>query len=245
MELPKLRSVNIKEITIQKQKVKLQAWSNRNMIQYDSVKESIEEDQILSEEEKRYKIEDAIFEYLIKPNYTCDVDIRLSTMDQKKVFVELYKLSRGTQIEGRFQCGYCYDESDPKTSRFVFDIDRDYKFHELSKKQIDIDGITFNLKESTFVRSDYDSDDDLGVRYLLSYIKSFRVDSKLYNGLKDTEIYDWVMNELPEVQFNKLIIELQNTVATIEISVDVTCEYCKKQSVLEFQDLPDFSIVMP
>jgi hypothetical protein len=188
------------------------------------------------------KLEKLKLNELIKPNIKGIKNINL--FQSRVLFIELYKLSKGNEIDFQFLCHTCSSEEEPVYSQGVFKIDDDFHYHEMKKYQIETSNFIFYLNKESQMDIFKETNKDKGILYILSYIKSIYQKSTE----KDFEVQDieelktWFMDELPEEDYLGFMNTFKEIQPKIEIQGKYTCEFCGTTKDIEFKNLPDFII---
>ena len=236
MNLPKIRTLRNTKIKLEKDSIEIQAWSNRDVVNFLSAQDAIDFDS-LDSNQKILKNHEIIWNHLIKPNIITEYQKQIPYVYQKMVFAEMYKLSKGSLIDVQYKCSKC-----GQMNETVFDINKHFKFESMKNDVVEFDKFKFRLQEPTY---DINTENDKysGYRFLLSTIKYFEYDGKSHKNLTEEEIFDWCMDELDDATFETLVSEIQVNMSNVSYSFDGTCIECGVEELIVGIDLPDFGLV--
>ena len=239
--LPKVNSIRKNIFKLNNQNIELVPWTNYQLVQFESLKDSSEKSKLVLE---NLKIDNLIIPYI--SNYESLKIKKFSLIDYRRLFVELYKLSKGNMVDFQFKCKYCSTEENDIYSLGLFDLTKNYKFTELKKTTIETTDFKFILKTSNYdIIKDTEEDTDLkSSKYLYSYVKEV-IDKNKTETYKDftlDEITNWFLNELDSKNYSEFNLEFSKIQPSINIEGDFICEHCGKTNHIKFEDIPDFSI---
>lgn len=232
MELPKIRSARIKKVTIGESHFKLQPWSNKEMIQFETIKESLPEGATNADIFKE------VYDVLIKPNVIEGDASKVNDAALTHLFVEMYKLARGSTIDFTFKCssGDC-----GRTTSAIFNINKHYKYKDMSSFAFETKDFSFQLKHSNFSTIvNPSSDEDL--KYVLSFVKSFSYKGKEYSGFTLDELVDFFVSEVDEKNYIGFMKKIYTCLPRVELQGGFICEHCGHESNIILSVLPDFLI---
>ena len=242
MSFPSLKSVRTSNVRLGGKSIKIQPWTNRDVLRYEHAKDEVN-DRINSLGfvnlfEKKQMFMDAIFEHLVEPNI--DYKGALSQFEKEVLFIEIYKISRGTIINLNYVCQECQGKSENQ-----FNIDKSFKFTEFKVGEIKTKTMTFRTKQSTL---DYDSLDDIRsddkiLYYYFSHILDFTYKNDTFVVEDLREFVNWMLEEVDETNFNELVSEIQKRTPQIELKTKAVCDFCQHTEDFTFVQLPDFSLV--
>lgn len=220
MELPKINSLRTKEITLNGKKIQLFPWKNIQLVNFE---ESLTNNTKLN----------AIQDNLLKDNYKCKQ--KLTYTEKRYVLIELYKLSKSSIIDIRYNCVHCKEDSN-----LAVNLDKTVKWKDLDTRTFKISNWTFNLKQ--FSCYDLDTEKDLNTEtltYFVSFIDSILIDNTEYQITDIEETVEWFKNEVPSNIFNEFLLKMNEIKPDFNIDIKGICEYCGKESIIQFR-LEDF-----
>lgn len=234
MRLPDIRTTRVKKVSTKGlPNISILPWSNEQMIIYTQSLEDLED---VSEDLKIPSILNLQYEQLVKPNIIGD-EIPLSMLQKQLLMVEIYKISRGVRIALKYPCN---DKKCEHVTKAYFNLNGDVIYKPISEKHRVINGYDFYLTENNYVTIDNESKSNQ-VKYLLGFIEKVKKD-KIEFDFSIDEMYNWVMNELPDSMFNELLIYLEDNIPNVNMVQKITCEKCGSENVYTFEGIPDFSL---
>lgn len=227
MELPKIRSARLKKVKLGDNSIKIQPWSNRQMIQYETIVEDIKSNS------ERFK--EAV-DILLKPNIIEGDINKLHEVDITYLFVELYKISRSTMIDFTFKCKSCDNRSSG-----IFNINKHVEYVDIQHKSFSTEDFTFNIGNSNYNTLD-DESDDADLKYILSFVKSFQYEDKTYQAFTLDELVEFFTTEIDEKNYIAFMNNMLEALPKIKLIGDFACEHCGEKTQIAFSTLPDFQI---
>ena len=242
MSFPSIKSVRTSTVSICGKKIQIQPWTNRDVLRYehakDEVNEKINELGFVNLFEKKQMFMDAIFTHLVYPNI--DYKGGLSQFEKEVLFIEIYKISRGTIINLKYVCSECKASSENQ-----FNLDKSFKFTEFKVGEITTKTMTFRTKQSNLDIDLLDevSEEDKILYYYFSFIKDFTYKNELYVVDDLSKFVTWMLEEVDETNFNELVLEIQKRTPSIELKTTAKCDFCNHTEDFTFIQLPDFSLV--
>lgn len=222
--LPKIRSIREAAVKVGNKSFKIKPWSNRDTLRYES---ALEDYDGTSENFKK----ELIYEHLIQPNLIdCDRDLTL--IEREVVYIEMYKISKGTIIPLKYKCPI---ETCGQVTEMNFNISKNYKFHDMKEKEVKTDDVIFTLKSSNYVLREGDEP----VKFYASFIREF--DFKGEKCVADLEeLTNWLLDELDDHNFEQFIEAMIVNLPYIEMTLECKCELCGNEETFHFKELPDF-----
>lgn len=243
MSFPKLTSVRSSIVTVAGKKIPIRPWTNRNVLYYENAKDEIQDKingmGILSVFEKKLMFMQAIFEHLVKPNI--EYDGYLTEFEKEVIFINMYKLSRGTMINVTYSCSN--PECGGKSENY-FNIDTDFKFSDVKLGELKTKDFSFNLKHSSLNLEEFEiKDEDKMLFYYCSFVKDFTYKGNVHPVTDLSEFATWVMDELDENNYNEFISQIATRLPSVELKTVAKCDFCGHTEEFTFIQLPDFSLV--
>lgn len=242
MSFPSLKSIRISNVSICGKKIKIQPWTNRDILRYEHAKDEVNERIASLGEvnifEKKQMFMDIIFDHLVLPNI--DYKGGLTQFEKEVLFIEIYKISRGTIINLNYVCSQCKGSSENQ-----FNIDKNFTFTEFKVGEIKTKNMTFTTKQSSL---DMDSlyevnEEDKILYYYFSFILDFTYKNETFVVEDLGEFVKWMLEEVDETNFNELVTEIQKRTPSISLKTIAHCDFCGHKEDFTFVQLPDFSLV--
>lgn len=237
---PKLASVRNAKVNIGGKSIEIKPWTNRNVLYYENAKDiiqaNIDKMSYIDIFEKKQMFMEAVFEHLVKPNINYIGN--LSAFEKEVLFIEMYKLSRGTIILLSYECPTCKGKSENQ-----FNIDRDYKFTDVKIGDINTKDVRFTVHASSLEIPSDILDEDRLIYFYCSFVREFKYKDKQFivDNLKD--FVTWMLDELDEVNYNEFLSLIQTKLPTIRLCAHVKCDFCRHEEEFVMIQLPDFSLV--
>lgn len=211
MELPKINSIRSKIVKFSKKEVKISPWTNLQLMQYEE------------------QVDNNSFEYIDKLiDDNIETSSKLTLIERKYLFIELFKLTKGNLLDIKYTCKHCKEES-----KTVINLEQSMKFKEIQKQIIKTKNFTFNLRKTSNYRMNLNEDKLLEtLKYICSFIDSFKYKDKEYQITDLDETVNWINNEMPKNEFDLLLKEFEIIQPKIETDINSLCEYCTKNNEL-------------
>lgn len=211
MELPKINSIRSKIVKFSKKEVKISPWTNLQLMQYEE------------------QVDNNSFEYIDKLiDDNIETSSKLTLIERKYLFIELFKLTKGNLLDIKYTCKHCKEES-----KTVINLEQSMKFKEIQKQIIKTKNFTFNLRKTSNYRMNLNEDKLLEtLKYICSFIDSFKYKDKEYQITNLDETVNWINNEMPKNEFDLLLKEFEIIQPKIETDINSLCEYCTKNNEL-------------
>lgn len=220
MDLPKINSIRSKELDINGKKVKLFPWTNIQLINY--------EDQL---DENR----DALYDVLVKDNI--ETKKRLTLTEERYLLYELYKLSKGNNVDILFNCSECDTQSEG-----TINIDKIVKFTPISSRTIKTGDFTISLRANSSYRMDLDGDlKHETLKYIISFVDSFIYKDTNYDGADLETMVEFFSNEVPPKEFNEFVNKMDDIQPKLEIESHCICAHCQHSNKINFR-IEDFLV---
>lgn len=240
MNLPKINSLRSSKVEFGKYHVIIKPWTNRDMINYEDRKSQLENSesyQTLNKFQKKYEVDELIFEILIEPNIIESNKKRYSYFEKQVLFIESYKISRGSTITIKIECE---NPECKQRKNSDFDLNKNVKYEFISQKNFKTKDFEFELRESEYTP---DSDGKTDIKFYASYIAGVK-----FNGVKTVitdldEFVNWIETEMDEQNYIQFQEEILKILPKIQMTMNYTCPACGHAHNYRFYDLPDFSIV--
>jgi len=258
--LPNLRDAEKVKVKGLISEYTIRPWSNNDVILFNDEKEQLKyllNDGVITKEVFQNKIFEKAFEKLVLPNIIPTPKKIPNVFDQRLIFIEMYAISRGIEIEVVYECPNCFDENAPEheknkdseVSTFIFDLSEDIDVKnevEPSKFVIEVQGkeIVFHLKSDfDFTYNEDDSSEIISLKYLCSFVTYLEIDGvKEYPEIE--ELVNWLANEIPEIPYNDFLTKMGSCIPYIRYEkADIVCEHCGYKSKYTTNQLPDFSLL--
>lgn len=237
---PKLTSVRNAKVSVGGKSIEIKPWTNRNVLYYENAKDAIDEtvshQEFLDVFEKKQMYMEAVFEHLVNPNI--NYNGTLSTFEKEVLFIEMYKLSRGTIISMTYECPSCKGKSENQ-----FNIDRDYKFTDVKIGEINTRDVVFTVRNTTHEIPNDILDEDRLIYFYCSFIREFSYKNEKYIVSDLKEFVNWILEELDEVNYNEFLSAIASRLPTISLKTHVKCDFCQHEDDFVMIQLPDFSLV--
>jgi len=237
---PKLTSTRSAKVSVGGKTIEIKPWTNRNVLYYEHAKDVIQDDidhrGFVDIFEKKQMFMDAVFEHLVKPNMKYDGT--LSTFEKEVLFIEMYKISRGTIIALSYECPDCGGKSENQ-----FNIDRDYKFTDVKIGDINTKDVSFTVKSSAHPIPENVADEDRLIYFYCSFVREFTYKNEKFIVQDLTEFVTWLMDELDEVNYSEFLSAIATRLPTIQLKTEVECDFCQHREEFVMIQLPDFSLV--
>lgn len=229
--LPKNNSVRKGSLKLGRETITFSPWTNGQLIEFESLKDSLDKKSL----QYKTELEKLKIDRLVKPNLSNDKKRNL--FEYRLLFIEIYKLSKGVEFDFQFKCSHCDTYSEG-----IFNIEKSVSFSEMSSDSIETDKYQFEMK-TTSKYSVLDSEEPVdvkGLKYIVSYVKSFTDGKETFEGFTLDELYDWFMQECPEKDYRQFMKEFKEIQPNLKIEDTYECEWCGKENFIQFKDIPDF-----
>jgi len=240
---PKLTSVRNSIVKISGKSINIKPWTNRNVLYYENAKDDVQTAinnnlEFVNIFEKKKLFMDAVFEHLVKPNI--EYDGILTTFEKEVLFIEMYKISRGTIITLSYSCPKCKGKSANN-----FDITKSVKYSDVKLGDINTNNVCFTLKSSSFDESNYPdiADQDKLIYFYCSFVKEFTFKKEKFIVTDLTEFVNWVLEELSETDYNEFLELIVTRLPSMEMKAPMKCDFCGNTEEFTCIQLPDFSLV--
>lgn len=219
--LPKINSTRSKIFKINNKSFLLKTWSNNTLVHFESLSED-------------GNLQEMIKEHLILP--FVETKDSMSLLEERLILLELYKLSKSNLLDVKYTCNECNTESN-----YVITLDKAYNYYELKSRVIKTKDFIFNLRVNSNYRVNIaENKYNETIKYLASYIDSFKYKDETFEVTDLEETYQWLLNELDEENFNELVLKFSEVQPSIDIKVVARCEHCNNLQDLNFRGVEHF-----
>jgi len=172
-----------------------------------------------------------------------DVDFqKMSEVDFLRLAIEIRCSSKGSEHELGFTCPNCGEHN----SELIIDLNEDARFVPFDAGPIEINDLTFEVKELTkgevLKLSTLKTSEEKRFQYLIHSIKSIAVGDEIFPNLSTEEIEKYLGEELENDEFKELVNQIILKTSTVAIDKSFECKKCKRKVKVYVDDIIDFFV---